>query len=71
MPFTSNRLASGSFRGGAMVSTQTINSLGIPDHHSIRFRIGIDEKAENPGGLNIFGKGFGDLDRDTVMTLYF
>lgn len=54
-----------------MVSTQTTNSLGIPDHHSIRFRIGIDEKAENPGGLNIFGKGFGDLDRDTVMTLYF
>nr|WP_234889999.1 hypothetical protein [Sinorhizobium medicae] len=54
-----------------MVSTHPINSVGIPDHHSIRFRLGIDEKAENPGGLNIFGKGFEDFDQDIVMTLYF
>ncbi len=61
----------GTWIDGAMVSTQTINALGIPDHHSIRFRIGIDENAENPGGLNIFGKGFGDFDQDIVMTIYF
>lgn len=35
----------------------TIKSLGVAAHHSIRFRI--DETAENPGGLNIFRKGFG------------
>ncbi|AFL49808.1 putative transcriptional regulator [Sinorhizobium fredii] len=61
----------GTWIDGALVSTQTITSLGIADHHSIRFRIGIDEKAENPGGLNIFGKGFGDFDQDIVMTMYF
>ncbi|WP_341486744.1 hypothetical protein [Pararhizobium sp. A13] len=38
---------------------QTIKTLGVADHHSIRFRIGIDETAENPAGLNIFGKCFG------------
>ena len=54
-----------------MVSTQTIASLGIADHHSIRFRIGIDEKADNPGGMNIFGKGFGDFDQDLIMSIYF
>ncbi|QLL65998.1 ArsR/SmtB family transcription factor [Sinorhizobium mexicanum] len=61
----------GTWIDGAMVSTQTIASLGIQDHHSIRFRIGIDERAENPGGLNIFGKGFGDFDQDIVMTIHF
>lgn len=53
------------------VSAQTLDSLGIADHHSIRFRIGVDEKAENPGGLNIFGKGFGDFDQDIVMAMMF
>jgi predicted transcriptional regulator len=61
----------GTWIDGSMVSTQTITSLGLHDHHSIRFRIGIDEKAGNPGGLNIFGKGFGDFDQDIVMSLYF
>ncbi|CAN7610574.1 hypothetical protein [Pararhizobium sp. LjRoot238] len=49
----------------------TIKSLGVADHHSIRFRIGIDETAENAGGLNIFGKGFGDFDQDIVMSIFF
>ncbi|MBB3594002.1 putative transcriptional regulator [Rhizobium sp. BK529] len=61
----------GTWIDGAMVSTQTIASLGIADHHSIRFRIGIDEKADNPGGMNLFGKGFGDFDQDLVMSIYF
>lgn len=61
----------GTWIDGAMVSSETINSLGIAEHHSIRFRIGIDEKAGNPGGLNIFGKGFGDFNQDLIMTLQF
>ncbi|MDE1993148.1 MAG: transcriptional regulator, partial [Rhizobiaceae bacterium] len=61
----------GTWIDGTMVSSQTITSLGLHDHHSIRFRIGIDDTAGNPGGLNIFGKGFGDFDQDIVMSLYF
>ena len=38
-------------------------------HHSIRMRIGIDAKAEHPGGVNIFGRGFGNYDQDIVMRL--
>lgn len=61
----------GTWIDGEKVSPETITSLGIQDHHSIRFRIGIDEAAEHPGGLNIFGKGFGDFTQDIVMSLYF
>jgi len=61
----------GTWIDGAMVSTETITSLEISDHHSIRFRLGIDDKASNPGGLNIFGKGFGDFDQDLVMSIHF
>lgn len=60
----------GTWLDSSMVSTQTISSLGIPDDHSIRFRIGIDENSDNSCGMNIFGKGFGDFDRDLVMSIY-
>ena len=43
--------------------------LDIPKHHSIRMKIGIDAKAEHPGGVNIFGRGFGNYDQDIVMRL--
>jgi predicted transcriptional regulator len=33
-------------------------------------RIGIDENASHPGGVNIFGRGFGNYDQDIVMRLY-
>jgi predicted transcriptional regulator len=33
-------------------------------------KIGIDEKASHPGGVNIFGRGFGNYDQDIVMRLY-
>ncbi|OSQ43832.1 ArsR/SmtB family transcription factor [Thalassospira alkalitolerans] len=61
----------GTWIDGLRISDQTIHTLGIMDHHSIRFRIGIDDNAKNPGGLNIFGREFGDHDQDITMTLCF
>ena len=49
-------------------SRSTISNC--PKHHSIRMRIGIDDKATHPGGVNIFGKGFGNYDQDIVMRLH-
>lgn len=60
----------GSFIDHKRVSTVTLADLGIDNHHSIRLRVGIDEKAENPGGVNIFGRGFGNHDQDIIMRLY-
>ena len=60
---------SGTFIDGVRISDTTMDDLDIPEHHSIRMRIGIDAKASHPGGVNIFGRGFGNYDQDIVMRL--
>ncbi|RWG79604.1 helix-turn-helix domain-containing protein [Mesorhizobium sp.] len=60
---------SGSFIDGVRISDVTVDDLGIIEHRSIRMRIGIDAKAKHPGGVNIFGRGFGNYDQDIVMRL--
>ena len=60
----------GTFIDGVRISDVTIDDIDLPRHHSIRMRIGIDDRAEHPGGVNIFGKGFGNYDQDIVMRLY-
>lgn len=52
------------------VSDVTLDQLALPDHHSIRLRIGIDDNAQHPGGVNIFGRGFGNHNQDILMRLY-
>ena len=52
------------------ISDLTIDDFALERHHSIRMRIGIDQAAEHPGGVNIFGKGFGNYDQDILMRLY-
>jgi predicted transcriptional regulator len=44
--------------------------LGVAQHSSIKLRIGIAEDARHTGGVNIFGRGFGNYGRDIVMRLY-
>ncbi|SDR59990.1 transcriptional regulator, ArsR family [Rhizobiales bacterium GAS191] len=60
----------GTFLGGRKLSDITLADLKTADHHSIRLRIGIDENASHPGGVNIFGKGFGNHDHDILMRLH-
>jgi len=62
--------ARGTYIDGVRISDITAADLDLPNHHSIRMRIGIDEKADHPGGVNIFGRGFGNYDQDIVMRLY-
>ncbi len=52
------------------VSSTSLDDLGLDRHHAIRMKIGIEEGASHPGGVNIFGRGFGDYDQDIVMRLY-
>jgi predicted transcriptional regulator len=60
----------GTFVDREKVSPVSLKDIRIRDHHSIKVRIGVDESAEHVGGLNIFGKGFGDHDQDIVLRLY-
>ncbi len=52
------------------VSSVTIGELDLSSHHSIRLKIGIADDARHPGGVNIFGRGFGDHDQDIIMRLH-
>ena len=60
----------GSFVDRQQVSKVDLGALELAKHHSIRLRIGIDTGAKNPGGVNIFGKGFGNFDQDILMRLH-
>jgi predicted transcriptional regulator len=56
--------------GGKKVSDVTLAQLALAEHHSIRLKIGIDPAATHPGGVNIFGKGFGNHNQGVVMRLH-
>jgi predicted transcriptional regulator len=60
----------GCFVDGVRVSAVDLAQLDLDAHRSIRLRIGIDERAERPGGVNIFGRGFGNHDQDILMRLH-
>ena len=59
----------GTWRDGDRVSDTTLGDLMLDSHRSIRVRIDIAEEAEHPGGVNIFGRGFGNYDQDIVLKL--
>ncbi len=61
---------SGSFIDGVPVSPVTIADLKLSEHHSIKVKLGIKEDAQNVGGMNIFGRGFGNYDQDIVLRLF-
>jgi predicted transcriptional regulator len=61
----------GSFIDGVRISNITLRDLALSEHHSIKVRIGIKENAEHTGGLNIFGRGFGNYDQDIILRLRF
>jgi predicted transcriptional regulator len=55
---------------GVRLSDVRLADLDLDSHHSIRLRVGIADDARHPGGVNIFGKGFGNHDQDIVMRLF-
>jgi predicted transcriptional regulator len=60
----------GTFLGDQKLSDVTIGDLQLSEHHSIRFRLGIDEGVGQPGGINIFGRGFGNFNQDIKMRMH-
>ena len=54
---------------GRKISDITISDLDLPALPYISLRIGIDDAAENKGGLNIFGRGFGNHPQDILMQI--
>ncbi|GGH18625.1 transcriptional regulator [Alsobacter metallidurans] len=61
---------SGSFMNDEKLSDVSLADLSLSDHHSIRLRVGIEPSASHPGGVNIFGRGFGNHNQDILMRLH-
>ena len=59
----------GTFVDGVKISPVSVKDLELENHRSIRLRIGVKDDAKHPGGVNIFGRGFGNYDQDIVMRL--
>lgn len=53
----------GSYLENARVSGVTIDYLDIPARDCITLRIGVEKDAQNLGGINLFGEGFGDYQQ--------
>jgi len=60
---------SGTYVDGMKISPVSLKDLDLGTHHSIRLRIGVKADARHPGGINIFGRGFGNYDQDIVLRL--
>ncbi|MBD8065253.1 helix-turn-helix domain-containing protein [Devosia sp. PTR5] len=61
--------ADGTYVDGMKISPVSLSDLDLANHHSIRLRIAVKPEAKHPGGINIFGRGFGNYDQDIVLRL--
>jgi len=61
----------GTYVDGVRISGVTLAALDLPSHHSVKVRIGVKEEAEHLGGINIFGRGFGNYGQDIILRLLF
>jgi predicted transcriptional regulator len=59
----------GTYVDGLRISDVKLAALDIEAHRSIRLRIGVKKDAKHPGGVNIFGRGFGNYDQDIILRL--
>jgi len=60
----------GTFIDRLQRSQATLEDLRLDNHHSVKIKIGIADNAKHSGGINIFGRGFGDYDQDIILKLY-
>jgi len=61
----------GSFLDYKKVSNITLNELLKENIDFLSFKLGIKNDSKNIGGINIFGKGFGDYDQDIKLEIYY
>jgi predicted transcriptional regulator len=59
----------GTYVDGMKISPVSLTDLDLANHHSIRLRIAVKPEAKHPGGINIFGRGFGNYDQDIILRL--
>jgi len=53
------------------VSDVTLQDLQLGQRPNIRLRIGVKPEAVHKGGVNLFGRQFGDYDQDILMRVHY
>lgn len=56
---------------GKFLSDVVLADLGIDEKNLLTFKICVESKAQNLGGVTVFGKGFGNHDQDILFSLYY
>ena len=59
----------GSYVDGLKISAVKIDDLAVANSKFISVRIGVKENARHVGGLNLFGRTFGNYPQDIVLRL--
>ncbi|WP_420963009.1 ArsR/SmtB family transcription factor [Brucella sp. IR073] len=59
----------GTYVDGRKISDVTAAALKLDEHRSIRLRVEVKAEGRHPGGINIFGRGFGNYDQDMVLRI--
>lgn len=59
----------GSYINGEKVSNITVKELKFSDSQCIKYKLGVKENTKYAGGMNIFGKYFGDYDQDIIASI--
>ena len=54
---------------GVSLSAVDVDALGLTSGEPIVVRIGVRPDAENVGGLNLFGRGFGNYPQDLGLRI--
>ena len=60
----------GIFLNDVLMSKKNITSFLLTDSPFIKISLGVKENAVHRGGLNLFGKNFGDYNQALILTIY-
>ena len=55
---------------GLEVSRVNLRDLNLNREEYVLFRVGVKDNAQNVGGINIFGEGFGDYPQDILVSFF-
>jgi predicted transcriptional regulator len=60
----------GTFVDGLKISDIKTEDLQLDEHRSVRLKIEVKAEGRHPGGINVFGRGFGNYDQDIILRLH-
>ncbi|MFB9993170.1 ArsR/SmtB family transcription factor [Deinococcus oregonensis] len=61
----------GSFIDGQPLSDVAVNQIEVPGRTHLTVRLGVKADAQNVGGINLFGRKFGNYPQDLLMRLHY